>query len=65
MNGCSSDSYHAEAAHLLGMFIGICAVRQVARVVAMNDVIDPVLVEEGFQKVRGQIIGHSCAQRLP
>ena len=60
-NNFRSDAYHAETAHLLGMLVGVCAIRQVAWVIAMNDVIYSVLGEECFQKIRGQVVRHSCA----
>ena len=54
------SAYHAEAAHLLGMLVGICSVWQDARVIAMYDVVNPVLGEQRFQKVWREIIRHSC-----
>jgi hypothetical protein len=44
--------YHLEASQLLGVCIGICAIRQQAGVVAVNDVVNLVLCKQLLNKLR-------------
>ena len=53
-------THHAEAAQLLGVCVGVCAVGQQAGVVPVDDQVNLVLVEQLLQELRGQVIGHAC-----
>mmetsp|Transcript_37446 Transcript_37446/g.105735 ORF Transcript_37446/g.105735 Transcript_37446/m.105735 type:complete len:306 (-) Transcript_37446:404-1321(-) len=61
-NVCRGDSLSAlnglESTQLLGVLIGVGAIRQQAGVVPVHNVVDPVLCEEFMDEVRVQIVRH-------
>ena len=47
---------------LLGMGVGVCAIRQKAGIIPVHHIVDVVLGEQLRQEVWRQVVGHICTQ---
>ncbi len=55
--------HHQEAAQLLCVLVRVCAVRQQAGVIAVDDVVDPVLLEQALDELGGEVVRHACSSK--
>ena len=59
----AAGAYHLEASHLFGVCIGVCAIWEETRVVAMNYIVYVVLCKQLFQEIWCQLVWHPCPKR--